>query len=103
MTNAERTRYLDESDQRTLRTVRGLRAVAAALLVAGLLAAIVTELPLPGSSVADARASEEITNPLPTPGAVEPPSIPSAAPGSAAGSPEEFQDRMPTPPSVIVG
>ena len=99
MTNAERTRYLNESDRRTLRTARGLRAVAAALLVAGLLAAIVTELPLQGSSVAGARASDEITTPLPTPGAVEPLGIPSVAPGS----PEEFQDRMPTPPSVIVG
>ncbi len=99
MTNAERMIQLDnEPDQRALRTARGLRALAATLLVAGLVAAIVTELPLGRSTVAGVPASEEIANPAPAPAAE-----PRVAPSSVIGSPEEFLDRTPTPPSVIVG
>ena len=91
----ERRLHLDnEPDQRAMRTARGLRALAAALMVAGLVAAILTELPFSRSSVAATRASEEIANPLP---ATDPTGV------AVPGSPDDFQDRTPTPPSVIVG
>ena len=99
MSNAERMHLDNDSDQRTLRLVRGLRALAATLLVVGLVAAIVTELPLGRSSVADVHPSEGAA----APAAAQPAVDRLGAPLGTPTSPEEFQDRTPTPPSVIVG
>ncbi len=99
MSNAERM-YLDnDSDRRTLRRVHGLRALTATLLVVGLVAAIVTELPLGRSAVADVQPSEGVA----APPAAQPAVDALGAPLGTTTSPEEFQDRTPTPPSVIVG
>ena len=98
MTNTERIALDNEADQRTRRLARGLRAVAATLLVVGLVAAIVAELPGARSTVADSRASEGVTAP-----AAQPSVDQLGTPTGTSASPEEFQDRMPTPPSVIVG
>src|SRR5262245_33499223 len=99
MMNAERMHQDTDSDQRTMRMARGLRALAATLLVAGLVAAVVAELPLGRSTVADVRAAEGGASPA----AVQPAVDPLGIPAGSTISPEEFQDRMPTPSSVIVG
>ena len=98
MTTTERIALDNEADQRTRRLARGLRAVAATLLVVGLVAAVIAELPGARSTVVDSRPTESITAP-----AAQPLVDHLGAPTGTKGSPEEFQDRMPTPPSVIVG
>ena len=98
MSNAERMYLGNDSDQRTLRRAHGLRALTATLLVVGLVAAIVTQLSLGRSTVADVPSDG-----VRAPAAAQPAGDPLGAPLGTTTSPEEFQDRTPTPPSVIVG